>query len=335
MPIQLMRVVSDEVLVRHQPRRIIQSVVRNVKLVYGQLLAVRTETRTEADGFIWWEHAQQPGWWSAGSKLKGKDIYLEPYTPPAGRRPDGADATAAVVLFRVVVPALHRRQQPGGALLPGPLPVGTQVSLRADSCCEHNGFYWWQAADGGWLAAGSTAGDQVFLQPVAAARPGLRLEVPRVSQVARAAVDTSDGGLAGVLMLLHYYGHAPAAPVAAPETLTAPQAQHIAAQHGLALDCFDLPAAAGVAALRDALRAGRAILLLTRYKLVGTGNPHLRNLNRDVWLVLCGFEDETFFVHDALWLSWEGGTALPVTAERLGYAAGATVAAPGRLYGVW
>lgn len=377
MATKLMRVVTDEVLVRSQPKRVVSAIVRNARLVYGQTLEVRADSRTEADGYVWWEHAQQPGWWSSSGKIGGA-VYMEDYTPPtatttpvttttsaagtaagtgssgsmSGTAAPSAPTTPAAkndrVTFKVVTDTVNVRDAAGGGLVAGQmLWFGSRIDFRASSCTDTNGFYWWEQADkpGWWSASGSTDGKQVFMLPATAednADSIRRLEVPWVSQLDRNAPDGADCGPSCVLMLLRYYGKVGADVYVkdlskyAPGYTSVNQLQTVAGKFGLQTVIFNMNAdTAALKNLRGFLRNGKPVILLVRYKPLGFSNPYQRNQNIDHWVTLSGFDGDTFFVHDPLWLSWDKGTFLRVTSDRLLNACAQSVSLPNKVYGLY
>lgn len=80
-------IMVDGLRVRNQPR-LGSTLVSGQSLRRGQRLEFGN--RAEADGFIWWEQVEQPGWWSASGSQQGGQTYMLPITDD--------DAEAAVSL---------------------------------------------------------------------------------------------------------------------------------------------------------------------------------------------------------------------------------------------
>lgn len=345
---RLMRVVADEVLVRSQPKRVIKTLVRSARVLYGQILEVRADSRSEVDGYVWWEHARHPGWWSASGRIGG-EIFMEDYTPPVDAVSAGLTVPAAdVVTFRVAVDTVNVRHAPGGELAAGEmLWYGSRVDFRASSRTVANGFFWWAQVNHPerWSASGSTDGKQVMMLPAHdgdALNAPRRLEVPWAAQPDRSTPDGSDGALACLLMLLRYYGRVDDAmrvndlsPMSSGD-MNVMALQTLAAAYHLATSILDLPAdASALTLLRDLIQAGKPVLLPVRYKPLGLNNPYQRSQNIDHWITLSGVDGDTFLIHDALWLSWDSGTFLRVPADRLLNACSQTASFPGRVCGLY
>ncbi|MBZ0302119.1 MAG: M23 family metallopeptidase, partial [Anaerolineae bacterium] len=111
-------------------------------------------SRREADGYVWWQHADG---WSAERSTSSSEIYLfEATAAPTPSAPNQKLLRAGSSQVRV-------RSQPNlsGAMIRW-LQPGELVEVRADSRREADGYVWWQHADG-WSAERSIDGVSVFL----------------------------------------------------------------------------------------------------------------------------------------------------------------------------
>ncbi|GAB4574336.1 MAG: hypothetical protein Kow0077_20380 [Anaerolineae bacterium] len=143
-------------------------------LISGRTITVDPNSRTEADGYIWWRHADG---WSAAGTSDGREVYLVPAeTPPVDTRPEAPpdttptdDTPANTREFRVI-DQVRVRTAPGfdGQHVRWLMP-GTSVTVEADSRTEADGYVWWRHADG-WSAERSlTDPTEVYLQDPAVA----------------------------------------------------------------------------------------------------------------------------------------------------------------------
>lgn len=164
----------------------------------GTRITVDADSRTEADGFIWWEH--EAGW-SAEGKLDGSKTYLklvsespepatteeepsppEPEPEPAVEKPpepdkptapepgdetsppDTGGAKAEPKRFKVLTNLSIRRKpsilaQRTGS---GQLAAGQVITVDPDSRTEADGFIWWKH-DQGWSAEAKLNGSDTYL----------------------------------------------------------------------------------------------------------------------------------------------------------------------------
>jgi hypothetical protein len=139
-------------------------------LPVGHELKVDATSRTEADGYVWWQHDEG---WSAERSLNGSEVYLletKPVvdTPPQGK-PKTEVSTAAKPTpakkrtFRVGSVPVRVRSAPS---LSGDtvkyLDAGQTLEVDVASRTEADGYTWWQHAQG-WSAERSLNGKEIYL----------------------------------------------------------------------------------------------------------------------------------------------------------------------------
>ncbi len=167
-----------KVRVRDQPN------LRGATLSYlptGSQIEAEPASRTEADGYVWWQHAAG---WSAERSLDGGEIYLllvadqdipdeqpEP-SPPLTQPTRAGDADERPKLlqkkqFQIGGVPVRVRSQPSlsGESL-GYLDPGGQIEADPASRTEADGYVWWQHA-AGWSAERSLDGGEIYLLLVA------------------------------------------------------------------------------------------------------------------------------------------------------------------------
>jgi hypothetical protein len=151
-------------------------------LATGDLVEALADSRTEADGYLWWQSAH--GWQAQGRADFRQVLMIEvtPNLPPYGL-PLLADALVESVQppvpqkrFRVRTDRLSVRSQPepdGEFLLDAVLNQGSEILVDADAWMETNGFRWWFHG-AGWSAETSLETGLQFLQD-------LTPEIPRAA----------------------------------------------------------------------------------------------------------------------------------------------------------
>jgi uncharacterized protein YvpB len=194
MATQFFRVVAkDGLRVRTKPEISASTLIRDHKLVYGDILEVKTESRTEAANYVWWEHANNPGMWTASQQIAPLVTMMENYqpphdptpppvttptgttsggtstgttTPPSGGTTSGGTSSSGgtttstpapqTVTFEVIADSLSIRSQPklGNTLVNGQsLKRGQRLQFKNPST-KADGFIWWeQVAHPGWWSA--------------------------------------------------------------------------------------------------------------------------------------------------------------------------------------
>jgi hypothetical protein len=131
----------------------------------GTIVTVRSSSRREADGYIWWQH---DAGWSAEGTIDGRQVFMmaitaEPETPPPA---SGQQFRSLVRLSVRVAPSLFASRQPDTEIQPGQI-----ITVRPDSRRESDDYIWWQH-ETGWSAEGRIDGTVTFLAPLVSTEPG-------------------------------------------------------------------------------------------------------------------------------------------------------------------
>lgn len=142
------KVVDGPLSVRKTP----QGIRTGAYIATGQLLQVDPDSRTEASGYVWWQHAQG---WSAERVING-DVYMVEATATTETTPS---------VFKVIDGPLSIRSAAAGARLTPVLSIGQTVEVDPTSRKETSGYVWWQHAQG-WSAERNMSGTQIFLQAI-------------------------------------------------------------------------------------------------------------------------------------------------------------------------
>ena len=264
---------------------------------------------------------------------------------PAGRKPpdvDGSetggspDNAAERLHFRVTKSGVRIRSTPrvhqSTIVSDSFLHYGQIVAVKPNSRTERDGYIWWQHADG-WSAEATTNRRLVFMekhQPVTFdddPSNGVFLKVPWETQVGNMA--GNDCGPACVLMLLKYRGLSRNETVDSlariePGMTTEVELQSLAKKKGLTLKCTDVQRdAQSMAALRQYLLKDTPVILLVHYPALHFNNPTSVGATTH-WLVVVGFDEDRFFVHDPLFgrdqknhQGGKGGAYIAIDADRL------------------
>jgi hypothetical protein len=345
------QVVSREgVRVRTSPEVGSNNAIRSLHLSQGHVLEVRAESRRENGNYVWWEHAQNPGYWSASEQIRPRVALMEPYTPPFDVDGDQEDedneskppiTPGTVLAFEVVAATLQVRSAPslGNTIVPGQaLRRGSRLRVVAASKTLSAGLIWYEHADrrGWWSAAGSASGTPAYLMPASDDPPDVdayELTVPWFTQVQTGNNLRNDCGHACVLMLLRYYDlGSPSLTVPdlyrlpfknANGTTTHQHLQKLAAEHKLTLAPFTRPStAASLETIRASIRQNRPTILLVWYPSLKFRNPANGPFNH--WVVVTGFQGSTFYLNDPLWVASRDGARRPIQADVLLNACGRT-----------
>lgn len=187
----------------------------------GAVIEVQAESRTEADGYIWWRSAQ--GWLAQG-RLDHRQVLmieLTPGVPPYGlallddTTPEGESAGPEVPRkrFRVVTNTLNVRRQPElrrEFQLDTALHYGDEVLVNADAWTEKNGFIWWFHGSG-WSAEKALGSNLHFMEDLTPHIP--RIEAAAVEDIQPAPEPPPTPAESA---------EEPAAPAPAPEPVTEP-----------------------------------------------------------------------------------------------------------------
>jgi uncharacterized protein YvpB len=328
--------------VRSAPGLANDAILVDKRLVYGQVIEVDPESRTVADGIVWWRHDEG---WSASETVNRSVIYM---TPVESQDDSGGDIDDdAKIAFKVTAAALNIRSAPvagSASLVAGKrLSYGQVIEVDGGSRTEASGFVWWRHDDG-WSAQQSLDGTQEFMvvhqsTPLDGDLPrAVVLEVPWVSQLDPVtAPEGYDCGQACVLMLLQYYDKVNSDVTVKTLTdilsgsTTAAALKGLAAlsSFGLALDTTPVErTTSSIASLRKLIAAGRPVILLVNYGDLDLIDHLQSGRNQGLhWLVLTGYDEDTFYVNDPLWLSWQlngqggrGGGGLKLSIDNLAVA---------------
>lgn len=133
-------------------------------LAAGEQITVDAASRTEADGYIWWQHGEG---WTAERTLDGVEVYLI-----------DAGLAAETIRFRVGEAPVRVRATPGfGGEPVGWLTPGTVLAANSASRTVLEGHIWWQHA-GGWSAERTLDGAAVYFAPLEAETPAPAAEAP-------------------------------------------------------------------------------------------------------------------------------------------------------------
>jgi len=353
MATQLFKVTSrDGVNIRTAPRTNAAKAT-TMGLVLDDILEVVTESRTVADNFEWWEHAQSPGWWSVAKQINPEKVFMTPYQlplDPAAAVPPVTvtqpatpiqpvavtqPATVPTKLLEVVTNVLKIRSQPqlGNTLVAGQaLKRGERLHFFHPT--KADGFLWWEQAQhpGWWSASGSLQGGQTFMEYVPDPIPDdeqTRLDVPWITQIQAPKNLANDCGHACVLMVMRYFGFGADTIVAdlysmphknSNGTTNQNHLQLIArdaTQSQLQLTTFSLgqASATNFQTLQDKLKADRPVTLLVWYPSLQFNNPSSGSFNH--WITLTGFSGNTIYVNDPLWTTENAGAGRTIDRDRL------------------
>lgn len=198
---RLFRVSGTRLRSRRLPRR---NAATLAPVTRGTVVEVSGNSRTEADGYVWWRSAQ--GWLPQGRSDQRHTLMLEvtPATPPYGqqllatleRHPEGRDAPQAPLKrFRVIARGLTVRSQPaqsGAYLRETRLERGDQLLVDADAWTDQDGFRWWFHGTG-WSAELALGSGLRFLEDLTPTIARMRATRPQLAQF-RAQADPPFAG---------------------------------------------------------------------------------------------------------------------------------------------
>ncbi len=328
---QQFRVLVPDVRVRREPILRTSAIIHDKVLQKGEIVTVDPNSRIVRDGFVWWKHADG---WSASERENRSEILMEAVdnTPPAPQplKP----APGQKLTFQVVTNGLRVRSAAGTTstlVANTSFSTGQRVEVDATSRTEAGGYIWWKHTTG-WSASSSTDGVQVFMKLLDSAVDSSAnlLEVPWVSQVDTVtAPGAFDCGQACVLMMLKY--HNKVANNVTVKTLTDIFPGRTLPQNLMDLAGrfnYRLSMVAGLQqtvesleTLKKPLSVGRPVILLVNYLSLQFANPIITTNPGLHWLVVAGYEGDTFYVHDPLWLAWhrngQGGSYVPILVDTL------------------
>lgn len=174
-------VVNGPVSVRARPT---VSALRRGEVANGVVIKVQADSRTVADGYIWWQHAQG---WSAERTLDSRYVIMRPAppeTPPVGTPPPEDTGTRPPIptpapveppgtprYFRVTAPRVNVRALPAlAAARVGELLSGNEISTTLGERTEADGHVWWRHARG-WSAERTLDNRVIYLESITALSP--------------------------------------------------------------------------------------------------------------------------------------------------------------------
>ncbi len=136
------------------------------QLTQNAIVDVVDNSRTEAEGFVWWRHSLG---WSVERSLDGKSIFMVEITSfQTGENPPKEvkvtpDPKPPQKRFRVQT-ALNVRDRPAlsGALVGTKIPAGTLLDVDATSRTEADALIWWRHATG-WSAERAISNSLIFM----------------------------------------------------------------------------------------------------------------------------------------------------------------------------
>jgi uncharacterized protein YvpB len=294
-------------------------------------------SRTEADGYVWWQHDLG---WSAAEKTDGTEYLMLPLDaqgnviepeavtepvspPPPAVSPPPVPPPPTTLTFRVVTNVVNIRSAPrtGSDTLTGSqLKLGEIVQAEADSQTTMNGFIWWKH-ERGWSAARSVDNNQVFMEQFEEGTGGGArqitniLEVPWYSQVSATASRAFDCGQTCVLMLLRYYNKVGREMTVNDLTAiengrtTYQELQGLAWRFGLALTLQPIKAnKSSMESIRGFIDQGKPAIVLVNYLDLKLPNSLASPPHADPglhWLVIRGYDQDRFLLNDPLWVEEE------------------------------
>ncbi len=152
------RIIDGPLSVRAEPRL---SATKRGELAIGGELEVDADSRREADGFVWWQHA---GGWSAERRLDNRFVFLQEITSPTPS--DTPPMPQSMLTFKVVNGPVSIRLEPSrSAARLGEVPNGNLLHVQKDSRKEAEGYVWWRHALG-WSAERTVDGSYVIMEQV-------------------------------------------------------------------------------------------------------------------------------------------------------------------------
>lgn len=153
---KIFKVIDGPVNIRRTPN----GATTNRMLFTGNQVQVDADSRTEAGGYVWWQHHAG---WSAERSTAGSVVFMEMVGEVAIPPTPGASADERQ--FRVVDGPVMVRQRANGALTSKQLLTGDVVTVIAGSRTEAGEYVWWQHSLG-WSAERSINGNEVFMEVI-------------------------------------------------------------------------------------------------------------------------------------------------------------------------
>lgn len=148
---------------------------RSGELLIGTVIEVDPKSQTEANGFIWWNHAKG---WSAERSIDGSRIFLEAFSPgksddedepkdPAKPAPVTPEVPKVRYLRVTNGPLSVRAEANTSASRRGTLNQGDEIEVDSASRIEAVGYVWWKHAVG-WSAERSLDSSTIFMEQISA-----------------------------------------------------------------------------------------------------------------------------------------------------------------------
>jgi len=330
-------ITNDNLRVRTTPAVDRTNIIRNRFLVRDDILEVRADSSVTADGWLWWEHASSPGFWTASANANGNKILMKEHQPEHIVEPDptpNADDTNTDDTTQVfeIQTTLNARSQPnfGNNIISGAqLQAGIRLEFKNPT--QAHGYQWWEQAEkpGHWSASGSLAGGATLMRPVEniSTDETYRMTVPWITQIQSGHNLSNDCGHTCVLMVMRYLGAGWDTSVA--DLYNLKQFRHVKGwttssnlvdmvNHvGQNFTRYSERTAtlASMQTLKTILREKGPVISLVWYPSLGFSNPSNGNFNH--WVVITGFSDNTFYINDPLWTTENRGGNRPVPLNRL------------------
>lgn len=159
MQVKRFRVVDGPLSIRAEPRL---TSTKLGEVPIGVELDVDANSRTEADGFIWWMHSTG---WSAERRLDGQFTFLAGIEiTDAAPTLSSQTAAAAIFVFKVIDGPVSVRTDPSiRARKKGEIPLGARLEVDSNSRVEADGFVWWKHSVG-WSAERKIDNSYIILE---------------------------------------------------------------------------------------------------------------------------------------------------------------------------
>lgn len=306
-------------------------------LGWREVVEFNTDTKTEAQGYIWYEQVQNKGWWSAVQKTDGSEVYMMPYQVPHIPASNAKQKAWMEVTTGVLTVRIEPR-------LGSPLMVGADLKkgqiVEVHNRKEADGFLWWELvlAPNHWLPSGSLQGGGLsFMREVPSPHSDeMRLPVPWFTQIQHPTNYANDCGHTCLLMLMRYHGFAQDKTVkdlyflkGKPNEFKNDGSGYTDINHLTRMAQVVTGNQLGIATfveqstmdnlnkIKDRIRNDKPTVLLVWYPALSFNNPSAGNPNFNHWVIVTGFKDNTFYINDPLWTSESGGAQKAVSAEVL------------------
>lgn len=326
-------VTNDNLRVRTSPLVLRENLVPNRYLVRDDILEVRADSSKEGSGWIWWEHAASPGFWTASQNSTGTVILMEEHKPDNIIVPTPETPTVVTSQIFEVQDYLNVRSAPkfGNNLTGERLKPGERLAFKNPTIADN--YQWWELVDkpGKWASSGSLSGGAALMIPVKAQEPTTdnvyKMTVPWITQIQSGINFANDCGHTCALMVMRYMGIGWDKKVGDLYALSQfrhargwtnqVQLRMIADAFGAKMTDFAKTQAlsSDMDWLRETLRTKGPVILLVWYPSLGFSNTANGPFNH--WVVITGYADDKFFMNDPLWTTENKGANRQVSAATL------------------